>query len=364
MKEPEIPENELHRIQSLRSYGILDSASDQKLDNITQLAAKITSSPISLITFIDTDRQWFKSTYGTVLRETPRKYSYCGHTINHKDRIMEVENAGQDERFIGNPFLEGEPYIRYYAGVKLFSKEGEALGTLCVMDSSTKKITEKEKELLVILADQVMLELEAWKNDLKSKLFFETYNDSNEAHAWFNKEGKLVHHNTQFKELIIGRENESNPSNLLEIINRDNNNRIINPEEKDLHGEPRIFTIYRNNRKLDIYTEYKCISLHGKPYLHVKSKELIIGNNSKEDIRTSILEHLQNVANIGYWELDLKTKKLYWSKIVKEIHEIEDDSQPSLSQALNFYKGKDKIKISKTVDEALKNGNSWNLKLS
>ncbi len=160
-----IPENEERRLEVLRQHRILDSAAESSFDEITRLAATICDAPISLLSFIDRNRQWIKSNCGLSMPETSRDVAFCAHAIMHPG-IFEVEDALHDERFATNPLVTGDPHIRFYAGIPLRTQAGEALGTLCVIDRKAKRLTAEQRLKLKTLAQMAMLLLEVRKADL------------------------------------------------------------------------------------------------------------------------------------------------------------------------------------------------------
>lgn len=152
--------NERTRIKELQSYEILDTSPERAYDDITEMASEICETPIALVTLIDSDRQWFKSKIGIEPAELPRVSAFCSHAILEPNEIFLVENAQTDKRFVDNPLVTGEPHIIFYAGAPLVAENGEALGTLCVIDREPRKLTEKQKLSLRVLARQVVMQLE------------------------------------------------------------------------------------------------------------------------------------------------------------------------------------------------------------
>ncbi len=160
------PTQESQRVTTLRNYRILDTISETEFDAITKMAAYICNAPISLITLIDRERQWFKSAIGVGdLKETPRDISFCTHTIAETADFLIVNDLTQDNRFVNNPFVQGEPFVKFYAGISLVNPDGHKLGTVCVFDQKSRQLDGEQLAALKTMANHVISLLEARKKN-------------------------------------------------------------------------------------------------------------------------------------------------------------------------------------------------------
>lgn len=143
------------RLQALAAYDILDTPREAAFDEIAQLAADICGTPIAVVNLVGADRQFFKAEVGLGVRETPLETSFCAHAILEED-YLEIPDASCDPRFEGNPLVTGEANLRFYAGALLKDDAGMPIGTLCVLDTRPKELTELQRRTLRVLARQVM----------------------------------------------------------------------------------------------------------------------------------------------------------------------------------------------------------------
>ncbi|MFC7459090.1 EAL domain-containing protein [Hydrogenophaga defluvii] len=156
---PSADDPEVVRLDELRAYGVLDTAPEQALDELTRLAAQLFRVPVALVSLVDEHRQWFMSRVGVDFCETPREQAFCAHAIRGPD-VMVVEDARSDPRFEANPLVTHAPGIRFYAGAPLLTPGGQALGTLCVIDTQPRQFGAGERDALQVLSHQVMAQLE------------------------------------------------------------------------------------------------------------------------------------------------------------------------------------------------------------
>lgn len=226
MKTPLIPINELERLKALEAYQILDTMPEREFDSITEIAAYICQTPISLVSLIDKDRQWFKSNHGLDASETPRDNAFCAHAINHPEAPFIVEDSSKDDRFADNPLVTGDPHVRFYVGAPLVTSEGYAIGTLCVIDRVPRHLSEAQLKALSALADQVISQLELRKRlheleELKFKLQEKNHETERFAHLISHDLKAPLRSLVSLSELIFeeseGKLNETAETGLMHL---------------------------------------------------------------------------------------------------------------------------------------------------
>jgi len=158
-------DEEERRLKALAEYRILGTEPESCYDDITQIAARTCHVPISLMTLVDKDRQWFKSKVGFQANETKRDWSFCAHAIKENIPLI-INDACLDKRFINNPLVIGDPKIRFYAGFPLKNNDGNKLGTLCVIDRKPGSLDAEQLSIMELLAKQIVSFLELRKRSL------------------------------------------------------------------------------------------------------------------------------------------------------------------------------------------------------
>lgn len=151
---------EARRQQALDACCIMDTVPEDVYDRIVNLASMIFDVPVSLVSLIDHDRQWFKAKVGLDVTETPREWAFCDHAIR-SSKLFEITDPQGDNRFCDNPLVTGPPHIRYYAGMPLITPDRHALGTLCIIDTKPRDpLTEPRRQILSELAQMAMREID------------------------------------------------------------------------------------------------------------------------------------------------------------------------------------------------------------
>lgn len=155
------------RLDALARYDVLDTPPEETFDRLTRLAKRVFGVSMSTITFIDGHRQWFKSQQGMATCETDRAPAFCNVAIEQPTPLI-VPDATADERFLDNPFVVGEPHVRFYAGMPLRAPGGHAIGTLCVIDPKPRGFSSQDQEMLTDLGALAMEVLELRRRSLSA----------------------------------------------------------------------------------------------------------------------------------------------------------------------------------------------------
>ncbi len=151
--------NEAERVAALEASGLLDIAADSQLDDLAKLAATVTGMPVVLVSLVKRHEQMFLSRIGFDCAGTPRDAAFCSHTILSTEPMV-VEDASLDPRFVDNPLVTGPTGVRFYAGVPIFGASGHPFGSLCVIDTQPRKISESALEALRVIGRMVEMRLQ------------------------------------------------------------------------------------------------------------------------------------------------------------------------------------------------------------
>ncbi len=196
-----IPDNEKERLRALKGYHILDTLPEEEFDRLTRLASLVCGTPISLITLLDEERQWFKSNLGMDVPQGPRRDAFCQYTIM-EDTLMEVKDTWEDERFVDNPLVIGPPRMRYYAGYPLIDPNGNALGALCVIAHEPRELDSTQQQILALLAQQAVSQIVARKEKILLKNYEKLFLESIDMIAVAGSDGYFRKVNPAFNKTL------------------------------------------------------------------------------------------------------------------------------------------------------------------
>lgn len=289
MKIPLLPLNESERLKALESYSVMDSLPEKEYDSITQLASYICGTPIALVSLLDKERQWFKSSVGLGATETPREFSFCQYAIMDNE-VYEVPNALENERFVNNPLVTGNPNIRFYAGAPLQDSNGFNLGSLCVIDTVPKILTDEQKNALKLLAHQVVLLLDLRKKNIDLKNTQQEFQNfielSMDLVCIANVNGLFYKVNPAFTKVLGYSNDELVDKPFINFIHPDDIDKTFKEIEKLSKG---VKTISFENRYRCKNGEYILLSWNTSPdpvtgNLYCIARDMTLENRRKEEL--------------------------------------------------------------------------------
>lgn len=215
MITPSLPASEPARLAALLRYDILDTGSEQGYEDLLAIAAGICGTSMGSVSLVDSHRQWFKAQRGLPVSETPRDIAFCAHAILQPQEIMVVPDARIDDRFHDNPLVTGTPHIRFYAGAPLVGSDGEAIGTLCVMDSAPRDLDTFQLQALAGLSRQIvaLLELRLAYQELRRHL---------SEREWYER------HIQQYQQQLVEENAQLTEENLTDVLTGLPNRRACN----------------------------------------------------------------------------------------------------------------------------------------
>jgi PAS domain S-box-containing protein len=348
------PFNEEQRLKELTDFQILDTLTESKFDDLTSLASTICQSPISLISLIDKDRQWFKSKVGLDANETPRDISFCGHAIMGSD-IFEIPDAELDERFQDNPLYTGQPHVRFYAGAPLITKSGFKIGTLCVIDHVPRELNDAQKEALRKLANLVMLLMECRtrENLLReaNAKFDAIVNNIPVMLTTYNEEGKFDWMNDEMVQELGWDFKKDSEENFLAKIFPDSHKSLdaltfMLSREKKWHD----FKTWKKDGTI-IHTAWTNVKIENGKYIgignNIHGRKMMESELAKNILR---LDYILDCACLGSWEWSLNDNKVIYDKRWCEILGLkQEETLMNLSTWEERIHPEDKIRAEQDI---------------
>lgn len=289
MKKNPIPENEIERLKALKAYSIMDTLAEKEYDAITQLASYICGTPIALVSLLDEERQWFKSSVGLEVRETPRDLSFCQYAIMG-DEVYEINDAKENETFADNPLVTGNPNIRFYAGAPLQDENGLNLGSLCVIDTKPRILSQEQKEALKLLAHQVVLLFDSRKKNTdlinSQKEFQNFFQLSKDLVCIANVNGHFYKVNPSFTDVLGYSKEELEGKPFLDFLHPEDIDKTFKEVEKLSNGHN---TISFENRYRCKNGKYVLLSWNTSPdpdtgNLYCIARDMTLEYQQKEEL--------------------------------------------------------------------------------
>ena len=243
-----VPENEMERLRALMSYNIMDTPREYDYDAINRLVAYICQTPVSLVTFIDADRQWYKANIGLPNNEIARSETFCRYTIM-SDELLEVPDTRQNELFADNPAVV-DGWVRFYAGAPIIDNDGYRLGTICVVDTVPRTLTAEQREALITLSREVVshITLRKQKHELEENLrlhaeFYNLFNNSPEIHCVMDRSTKIHLVNQSIESILEYTPQEAQGLYIWQFIPEEDRNSLLQVIEDGLRSKQKSFEI-------------------------------------------------------------------------------------------------------------------------
>ncbi len=377
-----LPANEAARLARLRALSIMDTEPEPLFDHITQLASHICGTPIALVSLIDADRQWFKSSVGLGARETHRDLAFCAHAI-HNDELMEVQDALLDPRFKSNGLVTGDPHIRFYAGAPLSTPEGLNLGTLCVIDRQPRQLSPGQRQQLTQLAqcvsEALLLREKALvsafranehvlqEQALRANSLGYILDELPEIIGVWGQDGRNQYANFTHEAWLERHAAELHGTHLDSVFPPHVTEQLTEHMPSVLAGTPRLINTWLGHPGS---AERRTVTLQMLPLQQPGEQTdcfVLLGRDVTAEralMRSEqFLDRQARIAQVGAWELCLPSGQLIWSDQTYRIHDVVPGQPIDLNMALNFYTDESGETIKAAVSQAMITRCGWDLEL-
>lgn len=375
-----LPVDDEARVARLRGLDVLDSPAEQVYDDLALLASQICRTPIALVSLVDGRRQWFKARVGLLATETHRDLAFCSHALLTPEAPFTVTDALRDERFSDNPLVTGEPGIRFYAGAPIVLRTGEAMGTVCVIDTQPRTLSADEVHCLQALARQaaVLLDLrertraaEASRRALaaEAQRRRELMQHVSDAVVFHRADFGVAEASDSFARMLGYSEAE-----VLSLMpwqwdaRLDTRAKVVAEARRHGDGPASFETVWRrkDGTELDVEIVRSPIrSDSGQETLFV-CRDVTERNRTHRALRqtSDLLAQMGKMAGVGGWELDLASMAIKWTDEVYRIHEVDRDTELELSRSIDFYSPEARPVVRAAVQAAIDHGTPWDHELA
>ena len=377
MEKARLRKNEAASLAALEALQILDSNPEPGFDALVSAASAVCGVPVSLISLIDAQRQWFKANIGLAgVTETPREQAFSAHAVLEDD-ILEIPDATLDQRFADNPLVTGEPGIRFYAGAPIRLSGGQQVGTLCVIDRQPRRLNVAQREVLRQLSIAAARALEGRvalrrmhetaQNDARASFVLQ---HSTDAIIGVTAQGVVERWNPAAEKLfgysasaILGRSRELLVPDSRKVYEQDFIDRLHEGQTRSYRSERKDFEGKVLQVEVTLVPEFDGLGeLVGATSF---VRDITARNQSELALRQSqeFLARTGALAGVGGWELDLQSGRLFWSDEVFHIHGMEPGVQPSMEAAIAFYMPASVPVIQAAMADAIEDGSGFDLEL-
>jgi GGDEF domain-containing protein len=166
-------DTERARLAALSAYHLHDSALDDALKGVAQVALRTCVALGALVTFVDRDLQWVRAAAGAGTKafvdgRSPRHLTLCDRTIKGRG-VLVVPDTERDPVYRASRHVAWQVGMRFYAGAPLITTEGYAIGTLCVMDVRPRGLSERQRRSLAVLAAETVAVLDAHREARRAR---------------------------------------------------------------------------------------------------------------------------------------------------------------------------------------------------
>ncbi len=371
--------DDAERVARLRGLDVLDTPSEQVYDDLALIASQICKTPIALVSFVDHGRQWFKARVGLAVAQTHRDYAFCSHAILDPDALFTVADALLDERFSDNPLVSGDPHIRFYAGAPIVIGTGEAMGTVCVIDTQPRTLSSDQAKCLQALARQAaaLLDLRE-KNQAAeaSRLALATELERRRTFMRHVSDAVVVHR----ADFSVAEASDSfarmlgySGEEVLALlpwhwdVRLDTREKVIAQGPGSAGARTSFETVWRRKDGSEIGVEIVRSTIdseRGREALLV-CRDVSERNRTHRALRqaSDLLQQMGKMASVGGWELDLATLAIKWTDEVYRIHELDPGSELELARNIDFYAPEARPIVREAVQAAIDHGTPWDLEL-
>jgi PAS domain S-box-containing protein len=388
MQITSLSNDESQRLASLQQLNLLGTPPEHRFDQITRLVKRHFNVEIVLICLVDSDRIWFKSKQGLTAEETFREGSFCSYTLLN-DVCFHVPDASQDPRFIDSPLVTGDLAVRFYAGHPLTMRNGQRVGTLCLMHSSPRAFSPDDEIDLHTFADMVEIEMQtqqlqedvaqARESEQQASLVAAELEQlslvakhTSNAVIITDRDGIVTWVNEGFTRIsgyslaeVIGHR----PGHILQGTASDTN--VVRQMSEAIKSGSGFNTEIINYHKNG--TAY-WISLSIEPVYDEQGKlsqfiaiESDISFQKKLELElheaNALMASAARIAGVGVWQFDLVSNAIFWSEQTRKIHEVSIDFIPTFESAINFYPQEVHEELSNHVQKAIETRTPWEFEL-